>query len=149
MFQKLASCLAVAAVVAAAATVSAQSKKSGGAATGKGQAYDLEVVFDSTAYTGTMTLVIAKKGGAVTGSMMIDQPTRVTGEVAGTLDGDLLALDYAYTMQEDNCTGRVTVSAKMAPTRDAASGTATASGCSDTPIEGTFALKKTAPKPKS
>ena len=50
-------------------------------------------------------------------------------------------LDYAFTIKSDQpCTGRVTVDAKMAAD-GSASGTAHSTGCSDTPLDGTFALK--------
>lgn len=132
----------LAAILAIAVTASAQTAKSKSAASAKGQAYDVEFVFDDQVYSGTMTLQIPKKGGKVGGVMTIDRPTAVNGEVVGTLQGDALALDYPYTMVEQNCTGRVVVTAKMTPRRDSAIGTATASGCGDSPVEGTFSLKK-------
>ena len=119
----------------------AQDKPKAAAAAAKGQTYQVEFLFENGSYLGTMTLQIAKKG-AIAGTMAIDRPTGVTGEVAGSLTGDALALDYPFTMVEDGCTGRVVVNATMTKKRDAAEGKATASGCGDTPLEGTFTLKK-------
>jgi hypothetical protein len=101
--------------------------------------YNVQFVFNETTYSGTMTLSVAK--GAVSGPMVIDQPVSVTGDTAGTLKGDSLMLDYEFTIKSDQpCTGRVTVDAKMTPD-GSASGTAHSTGCSDAPLDGTFALK--------
>jgi hypothetical protein len=132
------------ALVLAAHSVMAQTKPAAGpspAAT-KGTVYDVEFVFDNETYTGKMTLNIVK--GAVSGSMSIDSPTTVTGEVAGTLKDTKLALDYPYSMTgERPCTGRVVVDATMKD--GAAQGTARSSGCGD-PVDGTFTLKRSAAK---
>ena len=58
------------------------------------RAYDVQFAFGDTTYSGKMTLAIVK--GTVSGSMAIDTPTTVTGEVAGTLSNSKLALDYPY-----------------------------------------------------
>ncbi|HSL22856.1 MAG TPA: hypothetical protein VK886_15095 [Vicinamibacterales bacterium] len=108
----------------------------------KGETYDVEFVFDQN-YTGTMMLRFVK--GSVTGTMVIDAPTRVDGEVVGTLKGNALVLEYGYTMREQACTGRVRVDATMTGKRAAASGTARASGCSDEPLDGTVTLKRVKP----
>jgi hypothetical protein len=106
------------------------------------QKYDVSFTFDEATYSGTMTL---KLGASVTGAMNITEPMQVTGDVAGTLKKDELALDYAYSMAGDQpCTGRVTVTAKMSPDRSSATGTAHATGCSDHELDGTVTLKKSA-----
>lgn len=143
MLQRLVLSVTMAGVLVAAGSAQTAKPKTAGPAA-KGQAYDVEFVFDNTPYTGTMTLQIAKKSGTVGGKMAITQPTPIDGDVAGTLKGEALSLDYAYTMVQQNCTGRVTVTAKMSPKRDAATGTATSTGCGDGPAEGTFTLKKAA-----
>jgi hypothetical protein len=136
--------LFVSAVVAtSAAAAAAQEKARGADSAAKEQVYDVEFVFGETHYLGTMTLQVAKQG-AVAGKMAIDRPGRVTGDVAGTLKDGALALDYAFTSDGDGCSGRVVVDAKMTSQRDAADGTARATGCGDMPLEGTFSLKKAA-----
>ena len=144
MFQQLTRALVMAvAVVLAAHSVLAQTKPAASApAAKKGTVYDVEFVFDNTTYSGKMTLDVVK--GAVSGTMNIDNPTTVTGEVAGTLKDTRLALDYPYSMTgERQCTGRVVVDATMKD--GAAQGTARSSGCGD-PIDGTFTLKRSAAK---
>jgi hypothetical protein len=133
--------LAVAIVVLFAAS-SALAQKGSAKKAADDTRYDVEFVFDGTSYLGTMTLNIAN--GKVSGRMAIDRPTEVTGEVAGTLRKGTLALDYAFDMGGENpCSGRVTVDAKMTPDGAAATGSARAEGCGDTPAEGSFTLKKT------
>jgi hypothetical protein len=131
-------------VVLAAHSVMAQAKPAAAAPTAKkGTVYDVEFVFDNETYTGKMTLNIDK--GVVSGSMNIDSPTTVTGEVAGTLKDTKLALDYPYSMTGENpCTGRVVVDATMK--EGAAQGTARSSGGCGDPIDGTFTLKRPAAK---
>jgi hypothetical protein len=120
----------------------AQAQKADAKKTADEKRYDVEFVFDGTSYLGTMMLNIAK--GKVSGRMAIDRPTEVTGDVAGTLQKGMLALDYAFEMGGENpCSGRVTVDAKMTPDDMSATGSAHAEGCGDTPAEGSFTLKKT------
>ena len=110
----------------------------------KGSVYDVQFVFGDTTYSGKMTLAIVK--GTVSGSMAIDTPTTVAGEVAGTLSNSKLALDYPYSMAgEKPCTGRVVVEATMDAKDGGAQGTAHASGCGDA-VDGTFTLKRAAAK---
>jgi hypothetical protein len=112
-----------------------------GAASPKGQTYDVSFSFNNgTTYTGTMSLAVTK--GKVTGRMAIDSPAAVTGDVAGTLKGPALALDYPYTVEGDQpCTGRVTVTATFDAKRTAAKGTAHAEGCGNS-LDGTVTLTK-------
>jgi len=132
------------AVLVASHALMAQTKPAASApAAKKGTVYDVEFVFDNETYSGKMTLTIDK--GAVSGSMNIDSPTTVTGEVAGTLKDTKLALDYSYSMTgERPCTGRVVVDATMK--EGAAQGTARSSGGCGDPIDGTFSLKPSAAK---
>jgi hypothetical protein len=105
------------------------------------QSYDATFVMNGTTYTGTMTLTFT--GTAVTGSMNITDPVAVDGTVAGTLKSGELSLDYAFTVHNDQpCTGRVAVTAKMAPDRSTATGHAQSSGCGDD--AGDFSIKKSA-----
>lgn len=132
----------VVAIVVLFGASAAQAQKPGAKKTANEKRYDVEFVFDGTSYLGTMTLNIAK--GKVSGRMAIDRPTEVTGDVAGTLQKGMLALDYAFEMGGENpCSGRVTVDAKMTPDDMSATGSAHAEGCGDTPAEGSFTLKKT------
>ena len=104
------------------------------------KAYTVEFVFEGTTYSGTMTLTVAK--GTVSRPMMIDQPVPVTGDVAGTLKGDGLALDYAYTVKSDTVhrtrDGRCEDDSRWRDRYCASN------GCSDAPLDGTFALKAAA-----
>src|SRR5574340_301370 len=103
------------------------------------RAYNLVFDFGDTPYTGTMSLTIAKE--TVTGTMKIDSPMPVTGDVDGTLKGDVLTLDYAFKMESEGCGGRVHVEGKMAAKQDEASGSAkTDGGCSPDgqPVSGSF-----------
>ena len=124
-------------------SVMAQAKPPAPAAK-KGSVYDVQFAFGDTTYSGKMTLAIVK--GTVSGSMAMDTPTTVTGEVAGTLSNSKLALDYPYSMAgERPCTGRVVVQATMDAKDGGAQGTAHSSGCGD-PVDGTFTLKRAAAK---
>ena len=137
----------VAALVVAgvAAGASAQGPKAKASAPAKATTYDVTFAFAPGTYAGTMTLSVAK--GSVSGKMLIDKPTSVTGDVAGTLKGNTLALDFAYTLTNDQgpCTGRVTVAATMDAKAAAGEGTAHADGCGD-PVDGTFSIKRAAAK---
>ena len=105
------------------------------------QSYDATFVMNGTAYSGTMLLTI--KGTTVTGTMNLTDPVAVDGTVAGTLKKGDLALDYPFTVHQDQpCTGRVTVTATMAPDRSTASGHAQSTGCGDD--AGDFSIKKSA-----
>ncbi len=130
-------CLAASAV---APLVHAQEKGSAPAA--QPRTYNLVFDFGDTPYTGTMALTFAKE--TVTGTMKIESPMPVTGDVEGTLKGDALVLDYPFKMESESCGGRVHVEGKMTEKQDGASGTAkTDGGCSPDgqPVSGTFTLK--------
>lgn len=110
-------------------------------ATDKGQPYDAEFVLDNVLYTGTMTLKIA--GTTVSGSMAIAQPIPVTGEVAGSLKGEALVLEYPFSAGgEQPCNGIAKVTGKMSENRASASGSVEVFGCSEVPMQGTFTLKR-------
>jgi hypothetical protein len=140
MFQRMVSALGLTlALVSVASSALAQGATKAPAAK-KGSVYDVEFVFDNTSYIGTMTLAIAK--GVVSGSMAIEAPVKVTADVAGTLKGGKLALDYPFQMSGDKpCTGQVVVDAAMDAKANAAQGTAHASGCGN-PVDGTFSIKR-------
>jgi hypothetical protein len=144
MFQRMVSALGLTlALLSVASSAFAQGATKAPAAK-KGSVYDVEFVFDTTSYVGTMTLAIAK--GVVSGSMVIETPVKVTGDVAGTLKGTKLALDYPFQMSGDKpCTGQVAVDAAMDAKANAAQGTAHASGCGN-PVDGTFSIKRAAVK---
>jgi hypothetical protein len=87
-----------------------------------------------------MQLTVTK--GKVTGRMAIDNPAVVTGDVAGTLKGTAMALDYPYDVAGDQpCTGRVTVTATFDAKRTSAKGKAHAEGCGNV-LDGTVTLTK-------
>jgi uncharacterized protein YdeI (BOF family) len=107
----------------------------------KGTTYDATFTFGDTTYSGTMTLTFAKEG-AVSGTMAIESPVPVKGNVVGKRDGTKLTFDYPYSMAGDQpCDGRVTIDATI-DEKDNASGTAHSVGCSDQPVDGTFSLKR-------
>jgi hypothetical protein len=136
---RIACAAAVLLLLGAATSVSAQDKPKSGTA-GKEQVWQVEFVVGDDHYTGTMTLATAK--GTVTGKMLIDSPTKVEGQVEGKQDGDTLSLDYAFTMVDDKCTGRVQVQAKLAAEGQEASGTAHVTDCNGQPVDGTVTMKK-------
>lgn len=106
----------------------------------KGTIYDVAFTFGDTTYTGTMTLTFTK--ATISGTMKIDSPVPVTGDVAGKRDGTKLTFDYPFSMAGDQpCDGRVTIDATLDQKADSASGTAHSVGCGDQPIDGTFSLK--------
>lgn len=111
---------------------------------GKEQVWQVDFLMGDEHYTGTMTLKTVK--GTVTGKMLIDTPNTIEGQIEGKRDGDTLALDYAYTMVAEKCTGRVQVLAKFAAKGQEASGTAHAVDCHGETIDGTVTMKKTVAK---
>ena len=101
-----------------------------------------------TVYTGTMDLTTDR--GKVTGKMHITAPTDITGNVSGTSNKGVMALDFPFLMTEQKCTGHVkmdiTLPAKIGP----ATGTMEAIGCSGRPedkVTGTIELKPVQPAP--
>jgi len=128
----------VAAAFAALAAIPLGAQKT---AAPKEQPYHVTFAFNNNeTYTGTMTLTVEQE--KVSGKMAIDTPATVTGDVAGTLKGDAMSLDYAYNVAGDQpCTGRVTVSAKFNAARTEAKGTTHAEGCGD-PLDGDFTMTK-------
>lgn len=132
-------------LVSLALAPAARLEQKGTAPATQSRTYNLVFDFGDTPYTGTMSLTIAKE--TVTGTMKIDSPMPVTGDVEGTLKGDALTLDYAFKMESESCGGRVHVEGKMTARQDEAGGTAkTDGGCSPDgqPVSGTFSLKAVA-----
>jgi hypothetical protein len=119
----------------------AQEKHKPGTA-GKEQVWEVDFLIGDDHYTGTMSLKTIK--GAVTGKMLIDSPSTIEGQVEGTQTGDTLALDYAYTMVAEKCTGRVRVQATLADKGQEASGAAHVVDCHGQAIDGTVTMKKPA-----
>lgn len=130
----IAACLMLAGVAGA----EAQGKAKTPAA--KEQVWQVEFATAQDVYTGTMTLTVVK--GVVSGKMLLDSPTKIEGTVEGKQAGGTISLDFAYTIAEQNCTGRVKADARIASGSDAASGPFTATGCSEEPVEGTLTMKK-------
>jgi hypothetical protein len=141
--RRRASGLAFVIVLAALSAASAQDKPASSPVKGA-TLYDAEFAFNNTTYAGSMTLKVVK--GVVTGSMAIETPTKVTGDVAGTLKGTKLSLDYPFVMTgEQPCNGRVVIDATMDAQTSTAQGTARATGCGD-PADGTFSIKRATKK---
>jgi hypothetical protein len=137
--------LAAVCLLALALSPALHAQQKGTAPAPQPRTYNLVFDFGDTPYTGTMSLVIAKE--TVTGTMKIDSPMPVTGDVEGTLKGEVLTLDYAFKMESESCGGRVHVDGKMTAKQDEASGSAkTDGGCSPDgqPVSGTFSLKAVA-----
>jgi hypothetical protein len=100
-----------------------------------------------TVYTGTMELTTDQ--GKVTGKLHITAPTDITGDVSGTSNKGVMALDFPFFMTEQKCTGHVkmdiTLPAKFGP----AAGTMEAIGCSgraEDKVAGTVELKPVQPQ---
>src|SRR5512140_2284868 len=141
--------LAAVCVASLALTPAVRVQQKGSAPPPQPRTYNLVFNFGDSPYTGTMSLTIAKE--TVTGTMKIDSPMPVVGDVEGTLKGDALILDYAFKMESEGCGGRVHVEGKMTEKQDEASGTAkTDGGCSPDgqAVSGTFSLKAIAESPK-
>ena len=105
-----------------------------------------------TVYTGTMELTTDR--GKVTGKLHITAPTDITGDVAGTSNKGVMALDFPFFMTEQKCTGHVKMNVTLPARVGPATGTMEAIGCSGRPedkVTGTIELKPVAPaqKPKS
>jgi hypothetical protein len=129
-------------VVASVAAASAQQKPK---PSGTTVMNEITVKAD-TVYTGTMELTTDQ--GKVTGNMHITAPTDITGNVSGTSNKGVMALDFPFFMTEQKCTGHVkmdiTLPAKVGP----ATGTMEAIGCSGRPedkVTGTVELKPVPP----
>ena len=135
-------CISVAFSVAA----TAQSKKPAGT---NSMMFDMTATVEDVVYTGTMEMAV--KGGKVTGDMRITSPTEITGKVAGSAKAGLFALDFPFTMVEDNCNGTVKMNLKVSEKPGHASGTLEAVGCGDSPgsaVSGTVELKPPAKEAK-
>ena len=131
---------------AMAAMASAQGRKPAGT---KPVTYDVTIKAD-TVYTGTMDMTI-DRGGKVTGDMRLTSPTEITGKLAGTAKGGLLALAFPYLMTERKCEGTVKMNITMPAKPGPASGTMEAVGCGRDPnnvLPGTVELKPAAPAKK-
>jgi hypothetical protein len=135
--------VAVAALVAASPAAQEQKKKEGGA---KPILHDITVSADAV-YTGTMSMAI--DGGKVTGDLHITVPTEVLGKVAGTAKGSQLALEFPFTMTEQQCEGVVKMEITLSDKPGVGTGKMAAVGCGleeSAPLIGTVELKPAAPK---
>ena len=98
-------------------------------------------VVGPTRYSGRM--IGTADGERICGTMVIEQPVRIHGQVAGTLKGQKRELRDPYTMRADGCVGEVTISATFAPRRDTAEGSALITGaCVPQPVTGTLYLSR-------
>lgn len=89
-------------------------------------------------YTGTTTFVVDGKG-VVTGKMTLTSPATVTGTLAGTVAKDTWTFEYPYEIPEQQCSGTVKGTAKVAAGRKTIQGTATiGGGCVAEPMASTF-----------
>ena len=133
-------CISVAFSVAA----TAQSKKPAGT---NSMMFDMTATVEDVVYTGTMEMAV--KAGKVTGDMRITIPTTITGKVAGSAKAGMLALDFPFTMVDDNCQGTVKMNIKLSEKPGHGSGTLEAIGCGESPdsiTTGTVELKPPAAK---
>lgn len=120
------------------AAVAQQKRKARPAA--KDQVWQVDFLMDGEHYLGTMTLTTSR--GSVTGTMLIESPRKVTGDVQGKRTPELMSLDYPYTMEGESCGGRVQVEVKFAANGQEGTGTAHAVDCNNQPMDGTVTFKK-------
>jgi hypothetical protein len=76
-------------------------------------------------------------------------PTEITGTVAGTAKGRVLALDFPYRMVERQCDGNVKMTIELPARPGPATGTMEATGCGRDlaqPLPGTVELVPAAAK---
>jgi hypothetical protein len=117
-------------LVVAATSASVQPRKP----PGKGLVNDLTIkASDSTTYTGTMELIIAK--GKVTGTMHVQAPTEVTGKVEGTSEKGEIKLEFPYHMVQQKCDGTVRMDLKVPEKPGPITGTMEAVGCGRDPSQ--------------
>jgi hypothetical protein len=115
---------ALALMIAVATTVaSGQAKKPAGNTT----TYDITITAEGTPYTGTMDLTV--KGGKVSGTMHIKEPTEITGKAAGTVKNGEMALDFPYHMVQRKCDGQIAMNFKLQPKAAPSKGTVAIVGC--------------------
>jgi hypothetical protein len=134
-------------VLATASGYAAQGKAKSKGTAPKEQVWQVDFLMEGDHYTGTMTLTNSK--GAITGTMLIDSPTKIEGAVAGKQVGQVLSLDYPYTMTAEDCTGQVQVEVTFAPKAQEASGTAHATDCHGQSTNGTVTFTKATAKQSS
>ena len=92
-------------------------------------------------YEGTAEVVIGQ-GGALTGTIVITRPLRITADLAGRLDGSRLTFDHPYVL--DGCTGRMHGAGTMG-SGGAISGDVEIGGpCVPQPLVGTFVFTRRA-----
>lgn len=134
---RLIAALAVAALVGTAGAA-AQAKKT---AAPKPVMHDITISAD-TVYTGTMSMAI--DGETVTGDLRITVPTEVLGKVAGTAKAGQLALEFPFTMTEQQCEGVVKMDITLSDKPGVGTGKMAAVGCGleeSAPLVGTVELK--------
>ena len=129
------------ALTLASSLTSAQSRKPAGP---KPVTYEVTIVADGTPYTGQMQLAV--RGGKVTGSMHIKQPTEITGKAAGTVKAGEMMLDFPYQMVQRKCTGQIEMKFKAPVKGGRSEGTVGIAGCgrdASSKLPGTIALTQT------
>lgn len=104
--------------------VSAQAKKP---AAPKPVTYDVTIVADGSPYTGQMQLAVTR--GKVSGSMLIKQPTEITGKAAGIVKAGEMILEFPYQMVQRNCSGQIEMKFKAPAKGGGSKGTVGIIGC--------------------
>ena len=94
------------------------------------------------AYEGTARISVAS-GGAVSGSLAIETPLRMSGDIRGTIAGGRVTFDHPYTIGD--CTGRMQGSGAVSRNGASIEGTVEIGGaCVPQPLKGTFRFTRRA-----
>lgn len=101
--------------------------------------YRASFVVEGTPYGGTMTLATAP-GGAVTGTMSLDNPP-IESSTTGSVVADTLRLTIPYTMP-DGCTGIANLLGPIADGGGAASGSMDLQDSCGGALGGTFSFSR-------
>jgi hypothetical protein len=78
-------------------------------------------------YTGTATMTVDAKG-VVTGKLGLTSPVAVNAALAGSVANDVLMLEFPYEIPDQQCTGTIKGSAKVAAGLKTFEGTAMIGG---------------------
>jgi hypothetical protein len=97
---------------------------------------------DGMAITGTVTLGTAR-GGDVSGTMALQDPFTVDGDVAGIIEGSLFTMTVPYTIVENGCAGVATGTGEIAEGGGTVSGEIEiADECEGAPMGADFTLTR-------
>lgn len=96
---------------------------------------------DGVTYTGTMQLATSA-GGSVAGTIFLNDPVTITGEVDGTLVQDRLEISIGFEIPEVDCVGVVAGTGIVAEGGAPVEGEVTIEGECEPPSEATFRLTR-------